>query len=71
MSSEQIEAMQEGQRRFLKTEAGVEYTKRLVIRNKEFAAVNSGDRHWTRKDPDKMQKWKNSMALGRNGGGAK
>ena len=69
MSPEQNEKMQEARRHSEKNKA------RMLEHNRNLAEVNSGDSHWTRRDPIKMQRWKEAIAAGRakkahEGGGA-
>ena len=70
MSKEQNEKMQEARRQSEKNKS------RMVEHNRRLGEKNRGDAHWTRRDPEKMQRWKKAINAGRalaaqKGGGAK
>lgn len=68
MSREQLEAVRLG------LTASDKHRLRMVKHNQELGRRKRGDNHWTRKDPDAMERWKRAMAEGRRkhqGGDAK
>lgn len=70
MSKEQNEKMQEARRQSEKNKS------RMAEHNRRLGEKNRGDAHWTRRDPEKMQRWKKAINAGRalaaqKGGGAK
>ena len=59
MTPEQQAAMISGLR------ASDKHKQRMIEHNRELASRNSGDNHWTRRDPEAMQRWKDAMRRGR------
>ena len=65
MSQAQLDAMHAG----LKTSE--KNKERMVRHNRELGIKHRGDAHWTRRDPEAMQRWIDAMKQGRQAHSAK
>ena len=59
MTEEQKKRMADGLR------SSPRHKSRMAAHNQQLASKNRGDAHWTRRDPEAMQRWKQAMSAGR------